>query len=94
MKNKMISRSFAAAMATATMLSTMGLSVCAASEGLYQGDNLTEIPVGKILTTDGTTYQPDTTFSFSVSNGNGTTESTQVTDDKGNLVYAGVTGGL
>ena len=34
MKNKMISRSFAAAMATATMLSTMGLSVCAASEGL------------------------------------------------------------
>ena len=94
MKNKMISRSFAAAMATATMLSIMGLSVCAASEGLYQGDNLTEIPVGKILTTDGTTYQPDTTFSFSVSNGNGTTESTQVTDDKGNLVYAGVTGGL
>ena len=94
MKNKMISRSFAAAMATATMLSTMGLSVCAASEGIYQGDNLTEIPAGKILTTDGTTYQPDTTFSFSVSNGNGTTESTQVTDDKGNLVYAGVTGGL
>ena len=44
-------------MATATMLSTMGLSVCAASEGLYQGDNLTEIPAGKILTTDGTTFQ-------------------------------------
>ena len=94
MKNKMISRSFAAAMATATMLSTMGLSVCAATDGLYQGENLTEIPVGKVLTTDGMTYQPDTTVTFSVQNGDGTTDTTQVTDDKGNLVYAGVTGGL
>ena len=83
-----ISRKVAASVMTGAMMVSMaGMSVCAAPI-VGDGDHAIEaVPVQKTVATDGHTYAPDTSFSFRVANGGeGTFE--------GNVVSAGVTGGL
>ena len=77
----------ASVMTGAMMVSMAGMSVCAAPI-VGDGNHAIEaVPVQKTVATDGHTYAPDTSFSFRVANGGeGTFE--------GNVVSAGVTGGL
>lgn len=88
MKRGNISRKVAASVMTGAMMVSMaGMSVCAAPI-VGDGNHAIEaVPVQKTVATDGHTYAPDTSFSFRVANGGeGTFE--------GNVVSAGVTGGL
>ncbi len=68
------------ALASAMALSTSGMAVFAAGEG-------TTIDVTKTVETDGKTMAPNTTFTFEVSAGS-------AGNYDGNVVYAGVEGGL
>lgn len=88
MKRGKISRKVAASVMTgAMMISMAGMSVCAAPI-IGDGSSAIEVvPVQKTVTTDGHTYAPNTSFSFSVGiGGAGSFE--------GNVVSAGVAGGL
>ena len=88
MKRGNISRKVAASVMTGAMMVSMaGMGVCAAPI-VGDGNHAIEaVSVQKTVTTDGHTYAPDTSFSFRVANGGeGTFE--------GNVVSAGVTGGL
>ncbi len=91
MKRKLLSRVSAVAMASAMMVSMFGMSASAA--GVTTGDDIESVTYKKTVTTDGNTYAPNTTFTFTVSNGDA---GTLTTDGKNsNVVYkAGLTGGL
>ena len=62
-QHKNISRRLAAAvMAGAMMVSMVGMTAFA------EGDPITSLPISKIVTTDGDTYAPATSFEFIVDN--------------------------
>lgn len=72
------------------MASMMMMSVFAVSAGAEENTAtpITQIDLTKTVTTDGNTYQPNTSFTFHVSNG------AAITNWRDNVVYAGVTGGI
>lgn len=84
-KKRFSTRLAAAVMAGTLAVGMMGMSVCAA--GVQTGSPITSVTVKKTVLTDGNTYAPNTTFYFTVENGGAGTYD-------GNVVYAGVTGGL
>lgn len=86
MKKRKLGRISAMVAASAMMMSLFGMNV-SATEGVVTGEKITSVPITKTVTTDGNTYAPDTTFNFSV-------EMATEGDFEGNLVYAGVEGGL
>ena len=78
-------------MASAMMVSMFGMSVSAA--GVTTGDDIESVTYKKTVTTDGNTYAPNTTFTFTVSNGEAGILSFDGTNS--DVVYKeGVTGGL
>ena len=86
-QHKNISRRLAAAvMAGAMMVSMVGMTAFA------EGDPITSLPISKIVTTDGDTYAPATSFEFTVDNG----AAIEDFNDGKNIVdvTGGVTGGL
>lgn len=81
---------FAAMMAGTLMTAMMGMTVSA--KGVVSGTGIESVNVKKIVTTDGNTYAPNTSFEFTVANGAAGTF-----DDGANesvSVKAGVTDGL
>lgn len=86
MKKKKLGRISAMVAASAMMMSLFGMNV-SATEGVVTGEKITSVPITKTVTTDGNTYAPDTTFNFSVATAG-------AGEYDGNVVYAGVEGGL
>lgn len=80
MKKKKLGRISAMVAASAMMMSLFGMNVSAA-------ESMTSVDVTKTVTTDGNTYAPNTTFNFSVATAG-------AGEYDGNVVYAGVEGGL
>lgn len=70
------------------MASMMMMSVCVVNAAAEENEPITQLNLKKTVTTDGNTYQPNTSFSFHVENG----EAAENWRD--NVVYAGVTGGI
>ena len=70
------------------MASMMMMSVCVVNASAEENEPITQLNLKKTVTTDGNTYQPNTSFSFHVENG----EAAENWRD--NVVYAGVTGGI
>lgn len=70
------------------MASMMMMSVCVVNAAAEENESITQLNLKKTVTTDGNTYQPNTSFSFHVENG----EAAENWRD--NVVYAGVTGGI
>ena len=68
------------------MASMMMMSVCVVNAAAEENEPITQLNLKKTVTTDGNTYQPNTSFSFHVENG----EAAENWRD--NVVYAGVTG--
>ena len=83
MNKKTVGRISAMAMA-----SMMMMSVCVVNASAEENEPITQLNLKKTVTTDGNTYQPNTSFSFHVENG----EAAENWRD--NVVYAGVTGGI
>ncbi len=84
MKFSEISKKLGVALLTGAVVVFMtGMNVSAA-----EADAISKVDITKNVTTDGNTYKPNTTFNFSVVKGEAGT------DSKGNVVYAGVDGGL
>ena len=73
---------------TMAMASMMMMSVCVVNASAEENEPITQLNLKKTVTTDGNTYQPNTSFSFHVENG----EAAENWRD--NVVYAGVTGGI
>ena len=67
------------------MASMMMMSVCVVNAAAEENEPITQLNLKKTVTTDGNTYQPNTSFSFHVENG----EAAENWRD--NVVYAGVT---
>ncbi len=80
MKKRKLGRISAMVAASAMMMSLFGMNVSAA-------ESMTSVDVTKTVTTDGNTYAPNTTFNFSVATAG-------AGEYDGNVVYAGVEGGL
>lgn len=85
-------KSFSTRLAAALMAGTLavgiiGTSAFATSSETKTSTPITSITVNKKVTTDGNTYAPNTTFTFTVENG-------EAGSYDGNPVYAGVDGGL
>ena len=70
------------------MASMMMMSVCVVNAAAEENEPITQLNLKKTVTTDGNTYQPNTSFSFHVENG----EAAENWRD--NVVHAGVTGGI
>lgn len=70
------------------MASMMMMSVFAVSAGAEETEPITQLNLKKTVTTDGNTYQPNTSFRFQVTPG------AAVDNWKDNVVYAGVAGGI
>lgn len=88
MKKRIVGRVSAMAMASAMIVSVAAVNAGAAPITGDGETNITSVPVGKTVTTDGYSYAPSTTFTFHVETG-------EAQDDfEGNVVYAGVAGGL
>ena len=88
-QHKILRRTAATFLATAMMASLTAVPALAV-EG--EEDVITSLPITKVVTTDGDTYAPATTFTFTVTNG----DAAEDFDDGTNTVdvTAGVTGGL
>ncbi len=87
MKRRII-RLFTSALLTGTMVMTMGgMSALADTEGA-----ISSIELKKVVTTDGNTYAPNTTFEFKIEQGNG--EGSTSIGGQTFLVQPGVEGGL
>lgn len=80
MKRTNLAKKLTAMAMTGVMVMSMGMTAFAA-------DGITGIDVKKTVTTDGNTYAPNTTFTFTIAEGEADTVS-------GKTVYAGVAGGL
>ena len=80
MKRTNLAKKLTAMAMTGVMFMSMGMTAFAA-------DGITGIDVKKTVTTDGNTYAPNTTFTFTIAEGEADTVS-------GKTVYAGVAGGL
>ena len=80
MKRTNLAKKLTAMAMTGVMFMSMGMTAFAA-------DGITGIDVKKTVTTDGNTYAPNTTFTFTIAEGAADTVS-------GKTVYAGVAGGL
>ena len=80
MKRTNLAKKLTAIAMTGVMVMSMGMTAFAA-------DGITGIDVKKTVTTDGNTYAPNTTFTFTIAEGEADTVS-------GKTVYAGVAGGL
>ncbi len=80
MKKRKLGRISAMVAASAMMMSLFGMNVSAE-------ESMTSVDVTKTVTTDGNTYAPNTTFNFSVATAG-------AGEYDGNVVYAGVEGGL
>ena len=85
-KKKFSTRLATALMAGTLAVGMMGTSTFAAT-GIQSDKPLTTVTVKKTVLTDGNTYAPNTTFNFTVENGEAGTYD-------GNTVYKGVTDGL
>lgn len=88
MKKRTVGRVSAMAMASAMIVSVAAVNVGAAPIIGDGKTDITSVPVGKTVTTDGYSYAPSTTFTFHVETG------AAQDDFEGNVVYAGVAGGL
>lgn len=88
MKKRTAGRVSAMAMASAMIVSVAAVNVGAAPIIGDGETDITSVPVGKTVTTDGYSYAPSTTFTFHVETG------AAQDDFEGNVVYAGVAGGL
>lgn len=86
MKNRNFIRRAAAVALAGAMMATMGMGALAA--GVTSGNGVGEVTVTKTILTDGNTYAPNTTFTINA------VPSTDTTKYDGNVVYAGVAGGL
>ena len=64
MNKKTVGRISAMAMA-----SMMMMSVCVVNAAAEENEPITQLNLKKTVTTDGNTYQPNTSFSFHVENG-------------------------
>ena len=51
------------------MASMMMMSVCVVNASAEENEPITQLNLKKTVTTDGNTYQPNTSFSFHVENG-------------------------
>ena len=51
------------------MASMMMMSVCVVNAAAEENEPITQLNLKKTVTTDGNTYQPNTSFSFHVENG-------------------------
>ena len=80
MKRTNLAKKLTAMAMTGAMVMSMGMTAFAA-------DGIESIDVKKTVTTDGNTYAPNTTFTFTIAEGEADTVS-------GKTVYAGVAGGL
>lgn len=80
MKRTNLAKKLTAMAMTGVMVMSMGMTAFAA-------DGITGIDVKKTVTTDGNTYAPNTTFTFTIAEGEADTVS-------GKTVYAGVADGL
>lgn len=80
MKRTNLAKKLTAIAMTGVMVMSMGMTAFAA-------DGITGIDVKKTVTTDGNTYAPNTTFTFTIAEGEADTVS-------GKTVYAGVADGL
>lgn len=87
MKMRTIARKLSAVMLAGAMLASMGMT--SSAEGVTgNGEGaVTAVPVTKIVTTDGNTYAPNTTFTIEVA-------TAAAGEYDGNVVYEGVAGGL
>lgn len=88
MKKRIAGRVSAMAMASAMIVSVAAVNVGAAPISGDGTTDITSVPIGKTVTTDGYSYAPSTTFTFHVETG------VAQDDFEGNVVYAGVDGGL
>lgn len=85
---KTTGRVSAMAMASAMIVSVAAVNVGAAPVNGNGTTDLTSVPVNKVVTTDGKSYAPETTFTFHVETGAAQEEF------DGDVVYAGVEGGM
>ena len=83
-----MNRKTAGRISAMAMASMMMMSVCVVNAAAEENEPITQLNLKKTVTTDGNTYQPNTSFSFHVENG----EAAENWRD--NVVYTGVTGGM